>query len=88
MPSAGNLDSHLAGVENTYSPTRIIAMGDDALMPAALIPLAHRLAGYLPKSCPPEMLQAAVYAAVSRGAKLGWTCMGPGAEQGQTNPAL
>jgi len=29
---------------------------------------------------------AAVYAAVSRGAKLGWACMGSSAEQGQTNP--
>ncbi len=60
LPRSGDIDAHLATIERTYGPTRIIAMGEDTPMPASLIPQAHRMAGYLPKSCPPEMLKAAV----------------------------
>lgn len=53
-------ERHIDTVEHTFGPTSIVAMGDEKMMPAPFSELSDRLAGYIPKSCAPEMLQAAI----------------------------
>ncbi len=58
----------IASIEDINAPNRIIALGEASHMPSDLIPLAHRLAGYLPKSSDPHLLHAAIKLVMAGGA--------------------
>jgi len=50
----------VSATEQAYSPKAIILMAEQKIMPRSLAGLSQVITGYIPKSSPPEVLQAAV----------------------------